>query len=394
MLAYLNNNFDKSFELLSALIDEAQKTNQLDLLGAKIYHKLGSVCVEVMAYDKAIKYLSDAIQLDPSNKETYFNRATAYFETGQFDQAIEDYLMSDKGKYISTKRSAPKEFAKALIKSARQGVSEAYEDFYPSLCNSINGIGTTIWAAHPLNPKKLENANHFANACYEVYECAAEYCKNVDWNTVDDYIVEIKTLYERFDQLSAKERGELFGHAIGKYGVDAVACTLTGAAVVKGSGYAVKGASAIRNLRKANRACILEEMAASKTNKKIISSSALKHAAERDNYFKNVRIHWDKQNKHIPGKHNFEVGRGTILIESNELELLIKQHAGKGQKVTGSLGEVGYKERVDFGKIIGEYAQEIKGEPTKYLKTSKGIITYAKDGSAHVYPTNPNATFN
>ncbi|MFI0436140.1 MAG: polymorphic toxin type 50 domain-containing protein, partial [Parachlamydiaceae bacterium] len=202
------------------------------------------------------------------------------------------------------------------------------------------------------------------------------------------------TLYERFDQLSAKERGELFGHAIGKYGVDAVACTLTGAVVIKGSGYAVKGASAIRNLRKANRACILEEMAASKTNKKIISSSALKHAAERDNYFKNVRIHWDKQNKHIPGKHNFEVGRGTILIESNELELLIKQHAGKGQKVTGSLGEAGYKERVDFGKIIGEYAQEIKGEPTKYLKTSKGIITYAKDGSAHVYPTNPNATFN
>lgn len=85
LLAYMNNNFDKYSELLFALMDHAQKTHQIDQLNSKIYHDLGSVCVEVMDYDKAIKYLSDAIRLDSSNKETYFNRATAYFETGQFD---------------------------------------------------------------------------------------------------------------------------------------------------------------------------------------------------------------------------------------------------------------------------------------------------------------------
>lgn len=82
LLAFLNNNFEKSSELLFRLIDRAQETNQINELEAKVYHDLGSVCVEVMAYDKAIKYLSDAIRLDPNNKETYFYRAIAYFETG------------------------------------------------------------------------------------------------------------------------------------------------------------------------------------------------------------------------------------------------------------------------------------------------------------------------
>ncbi len=58
----------------------------------------------------------------------------------------------------------------------------------------------------------------------------------------------------------------------------------------------------------------------------------------------------------------------------------------------GEFGQAGYKERVDFGKIIGEYALQIEGKPTQYFPTSKGVITYAKDGSAHVYPTDPKAT--
>jgi hypothetical protein len=134
-------------------------------------------------------------------------------------------------------------------------------------------------------------------------------------------------------------------------------------------------------------------MAVSSANKEAVIAESLKHAAERDAYFNNIKIHWDKQNKHIPGKHNFEIGRGRILIQTDEFELLVKEHAGKGQRVLGNLGESGFKERVDFGKIIGEYASEVKGKPTTYTPTSKGIITYAKDGSVHVYPTNPIVTF-
>lgn len=386
LLAYLNNNFEKSFELLSALIDNAQNTGQLDQLRANVYHKLGSVCVEVMAYDKAIKYLSDAIQLDPSSKETYFNRATAYFETGQFDLAIEDYLMSDKGKSTSVKRSAPKEFVEALIKSTRQGVSEAFEDFFPSLWSSVHGIQTTIWAVHPLNSESLENVKSFANACYEMGKCTAEYCKNVDWSTVDDCILEIKTLYEKFDQLSAKERGELFGHAIGKYGIDAVVCSFTGAAIVKGPGYAVKGASAFRKLRKANRACILEGMAASKSSKKIISANSLKHAAERESFFKNVEYNFDSHNKHVRG-HNDFIKTGSEW-EHKDPKRLLRNFAGKGIPGGNRLpGAYGYRETVDFCEHIGMW-RSLDGKIQ--LPTTRGTIHYGKKG-AHIVPSRPNS---
>ncbi len=113
--------------------------------------------------------------------------------------------------------------------------------------------------------------------------------------------------------------------------------------------------------------------------------------SDKDNYFKNARIHWGKQNKHFPSEHNFLPDRGKILIEKADLETLAKKYAGTGQRVSGSILEANYKERVDFGKIIGEYALKEERCPVKYFPTSKGIITYAKDGSMHVWPSDPGA---
>jgi Bacterial toxin 50 len=271
-------------------------------------------------------------------------------------------------------------FTEALLNSTRQGAIEAAIEFVPSMCHSAYGLGETLWTTveHP-----IESTKEFANVCYEMSECIVDYCKNLDWNTVDGYVEQIKTLYERFDQLSEAEKGQLIGYTVGKYGVDIFA-----------GGAAIKGVVALKKLKNINRVCNLEAMTLSTANKEAIVSSALKHASEREVFLKNVKIHWDKQNKHIPGKHNFEVGKGTILIEPVEFENLVKAYVGTGQKVAGEFGQANYKERVDFGKTIGEYAQQVKGEPTKYYPTSKGIITYAKDGSVHVYPTNPNSTFN
>lgn len=89
--------------------------------------------------------------------------------------------------------------------------------------------------------------------------------------------------------------------------------------------------------------------------------------------------------------YQIEEDRGRILIEKSELEDLAKKYAGKGQRVSGPILEANYKERVDFGKIIGEYALKEEGRPIKYFPTSKGIITYAKDGSMHVWPSDPGA---
>lgn len=337
--------------------------------------------VEIGAYDKAIETLTDLIKKDPRNKEAYYNRALAYFETGSFDQAIKDYLVSGKGKGLAKIESkVSNEFRDALLCSLAKGSMEAAVDFVPSLCNTVYGLGSSLWS---LAEHSVDSTRNFCNACQEMGMTAAEYFKSLDWETMEGYAEEVRQLCEKFDQLSDGEKGHLIGYSIGRYGVDIFA-----------GGVALKGVAVFKNLKNANRLCNLEAIAVSSANKEAILTSALKFEAERSAYFKNVRIHWDRQNKHIPGKHNFIVGDSTITIASEELEILIKQRAGSGQYVRGVWGEANYKERVDFGKIIGEYAVIKKGEPIKYIPTSKGIMHYANNGFVHVVPSDPFAIIN
>lgn len=199
MFAYRNNNFEKSLEALSLMVDQAVKLGQLEQLNTEFYHSLGSVCIEVMAYDKAVKYLTESIAKDPSNKTAYFDRALAYFEMGNFDQAIEDYLASDKGKTIPISiKEASKTFTEAFLNSTLKGMADAAVEFVPSLCNSAYGLGETLWisAQHP-----LESAKNFANAAYAMGECAVDYCKGLDRSKVEGCIEQIKVLYDNYESV-------------------------------------------------------------------------------------------------------------------------------------------------------------------------------------------------
>ncbi|MDP1880128.1 MAG: polymorphic toxin type 50 domain-containing protein [Parachlamydiaceae bacterium] len=238
-------------------------------------------------------------------------------------------------------------------------------------------MGETLWIStqHP-----IESTKNFANAAYEISETVVDYCKDLDRDKIEGCIEQIKILYDHYDQLNDTQKGELIGYAIGKYGVEIFA-----------TGGILKGVTALKNLKNANRICNLEAMVVSNANKEAILSSALKHAAERENYLKNVKIHWDMQNKHIPGKHNFEKGKGIISIEPHKLETLVKEHVGKGQKVAGEFGKTGFVERVDFKTYIGKYAPGPNIDSIQYKPTTKGIIKYSKDGKVHVIPSDPNA---
>lgn len=394
LLAYMSNNFEKSFDLLSDFLDISQREGKLEdldnLLDTNTFHNLGILSVESMAYEQAVEYLTKAIQKDPENKDLYFQRAVAYFETGQFDQAFSDYISSNYDKKIKqSKFKISKEFNQSLLKGITDGCKEGIVNFVPSLCNSIYGLEKTLWANAQLKDF-LFPGPYFANAAYNAMTSFIDICKSVDQQMINECVDELKVLYQQFNQLNDTEKGHLIGYSIGKYGIE-IFGFMTASKVIGEA--AIKASNSYYNLRRANRICNFETMCRSEAERKAIVASSLMHEVERSSYFKNVKIHWDRQGKHVPSAHNFETGRGTILIDRSLLESLVKKHAGKGQKVLGNLGEAGYKERVDFGIIIGDYAQEIKGQPTKYFPTSKGIITYAKDGSAHVYPTNPKATF-
>ena len=294
-LEFVEGHSDKSVELAEEYILACKERNIDHQSVPAELMLLGQSYIEMAHYFKAIEVLSDLIKKDPTNKEAYFHRAAAYFETGNFDQALGDFVNSNRGKEVAKSTViASNEFTQALINSAHQGVSEAAIDFVPSLCSSVYGLSKTLWATHwsinPLNPKSSKNIKDFANASYEMGECIVNYCKNMDAETIDDYVDQIKILYERYDQLSDHEKGELIGYTIGKYGVDIAAGAVTGTVAAKGIQYANKIVPLFRNVRNANRICNFEAMLLSKAEKKAILASSLEHAAERDAYFKAAKI--------------------------------------------------------------------------------------------------------
>jgi hypothetical protein len=98
----------------------------------------------------------------------------------------------------------------------------------------------------------------------------------------------------------------------------------------------------------------------------------------------NVRVNQGQQDKHIPGTNNYNQliasGKNPSILKANPQELL-DNFAGTGVKIGVN------KERVDFGKIIGQYYHNRMG---KYLDTTNGIIHYDSKGSAHIVPARPN----
>lgn len=71
------------------------------------------------------------------------------------------------------------------------------------------------------------------------------------------------------------------------------------------------------------------------------------------------------------------------MLKADPNELAKK--VGNGPPVNNvPRGEAGFKERVEFGEIIGDFVQDGLATPT-----TKGIATYAKDGSIHIIPARP-----
>lgn len=376
LINLLEGNYELSLEKINDLIAISEKYNNPHILNSKFYQQRGEAYLEVGLYHDAIESLTESIKKDPKNKEAYFDRATAYFESGKFNESLDDYLASkEKSADNHYDSKVSDEFRKALLLGLVQGANEALSDFFPSLLRSAHGIGMAYWAlfSHP-----QEEFKKFADSCSYVADHAVEQFKQIDWNIEERCVEKFEEFCTNYNQLNDSERGELLGSFVGKYGIEILA-----------GGTAVKSISALKKLKDANRLCNLEVMAASEANMEALTSTALMHSVEREKFLQNIKVRWDRQNKHLPGKHNFDPERGIIKISEAKLEELIKRHVGKGQRVSDAIPFTsGYKERVDFGEIIGEYALKVEGQKTTFIPTTKALIHYAKDG-VHIVPSNP-----
>jgi Bacterial toxin 50 len=92
-------------------------------------------------------------------------------------------------------------------------------------------------------------------------------------------------------------------------------------------------------------------------------------------------VHMGKQGKHIIGHNNFRSGQSVLTADPH----VLAQKAGTGVPVNSvPRGQAGFKERVDFGEVIGFHTSRAKTTPT-----TKGMIHYDKNGQIHIVPARP-----
>lgn len=122
-------------------------------------------------------------------------------------------------------------------------------------------------------------------------------------------------------------------------------------------------------------------MSASRKNKKAIIASSTKDAADREAFFKNVKLEIDKQYKHIPGKHNYDSTKS--VFEHHESQILLRKYCGSGTPCKGNMGEAGYQELVDFEEFIGYHPCDKTGTKTA---TTWGKIHYSNYSHGKTIP--------
>lgn len=351
---------------IQKLIDYAEREDP-DLLSSDLYHQEGVSYAELGLYDKAVEALSKAIQLDPHNYETYFERAAAYFEVGDFDAALSDYL--DSG--MKPNRSHILDnvtYSLGMARGTARGGLIATVEFLPFVLHSFYGLGHALWT---FAQDPVEVSCDLVNSAQRCIEFIRSNPKEI----LKECVPELKELVSNWRHLNEFEKGDQTGFLIGKYGVG-----------IFGTMGATKGVKAFKDLKRANNLLTLEALSISKENKAILKAEALKRNAIRKQVLQssNLKIQWDKQGKHIVGHSNYQQYKS--ILEHPDPQRLVNKFAGKGFRQTEQLpGSAGYVEKVNFEEFIGYCVEERGGQ--RY-PTTWGKIHYAKDG-VHIVPAPP-----
>ncbi|MFX0209605.1 MAG: tetratricopeptide repeat protein, partial [Candidatus Hodarchaeota archaeon] len=226
------------------LIDWAEENHFEQLLTSDLYLQEGMGCSELGLYDKAIEALSKAIQKDPKNKEAYFERAVAYFEKGNFEESLKDFLVSEvRSIPIDHLQEEYAQFAYGLVRGLTSSLQESVKNFIPSMLCSLQGLGHGLWSL-VTNPKEV--SVELVIACRNIIDF---FSNHTPVEVLQTLVPELKQLIKKRDVLTDYQRGELIGCIIGRYGTDFL--------LIAGIS---KGVKSFRDLKRANEILTLENM--------------------------------------------------------------------------------------------------------------------------------------
>ena len=311
------------------------------------YLDLVTSYTETGQFTKALEVLDNLIRKDPSQKKLYLEKAALYFEIGEIDLGLEDYLRAGKRKKASGLSLELLSFSSGLSEGIVQGGVEGAKEFIPSTLGSLSGIGEGLWAfaRDPVNVSV-----EFVEAAYSCIEFMKEHTPKEILLVI---VPELQDLIEKWDDLSYEKKGDMTGHVIGKYGVD----IFSGAAFLK-------GVKAYRNLKRANNLLTFEMAAASERNRLCLKELVQVKKERRRQILKssNLTIQPGKQGKHLIGHTHYRPELNGSILTHPDPQSLVNKYAGTGLKEAGTAGKSGYKEIVDFNEYIGYYVMRDSGK--------------------------------
>lgn len=216
---------------------DSLKEDEKNQLNKEIFLQKGTIEAEVGLYNDAIVSLTEAIRKDSTCKEAYFERAAAYFEAGEFDLALKDYLSSGmRPDQANNTVSFSLEYGSGLINGIKKGLQEEFGEGLPLWAPMLN-VCLWVLTQSPLPQAKIISATLACIGAAGAYLAAHQISS------------ELRELVLNWDQMSDQQRGELTGYLIGRHGFEIFA--------IAGSTKLMK---AYRDLKRANNMLTFEMM--------------------------------------------------------------------------------------------------------------------------------------
>lgn len=224
-----------STSYLPAYIDSSADLNTL------AYQVRGNLALSSECYVQAVQDFGKAIELEPTDPNSYLGRGVANFELGHYEESVADY-----NNYTSqTKQSSSvTDFSIGFAKGLPKGIYDSGEGIL---------LFVTDLACHPIQT---------GGKVYDSLATLSSFAKSGEWDLIAETLSpELHQLVSEWDTLSAREKGELSGYAFGKHGADILLPGATVKAVAKGSMAAKELAAVCKNLQAAEKLLVLEAVA-------------------------------------------------------------------------------------------------------------------------------------
>lgn len=374
-----SSNFDPDYLSLVDIPSPPKNRVQSD-----VYLSHGIFYNDLNLYVEAIQFLTQAIQLNSSNRNAYIERAMAYFETNKVFLALQDYETAKKltivppfkpGIYKSVKMADiyipdnKTEFSKGLVSGTVDGAKISASEFIPSIFSCYRGILNGLWA-FVCSP--IEVSQEVISAAYIIGEFISTQSAEECFQCV---VPELKELSLSWNNLNDYSRGQKIGYIIGKYGIDIFA-----------PAGALKGVNKVRALKRANTMFTLENCAASQVRQSKILEESAKRLALRERIVADsikkgkILIKSSNVQYHVmQPKHAWDIVlklSGNVEEDFKKVAILLEEHSILSEKYLLESENFSHGKiiRADYKKIINGH--EVRAAFETYMETNQ---TFLKD---------------